>query len=66
MKQLTDSLTDWLRTQAMLLFLAGGKTEPIQTLLFMQASIPLSALLSSTIYGTRCVSLCVILLLWWC
>ncbi|TYZ66657.1 hypothetical protein PybrP1_007475 [[Pythium] brassicae (nom. inval.)] len=38
---------------AMLLFLAGGKTEPIQTLLFMQASIPLSALLSSSIYGTR-------------
>uniref|UniRef100_K3WGK3 EamA domain-containing protein n=1 Tax=Globisporangium ultimum (strain ATCC 200006 / CBS 805.95 / DAOM BR144) TaxID=431595 RepID=K3WGK3_GLOUD len=38
---------------AMLLFLAGGKTEPIQTLLFMQASIPLSALISSLVYGTR-------------
>ncbi|GAB9470905.1 hypothetical protein Gpo141_00008134 [Globisporangium polare] len=38
---------------AMLLFLAGGKTEPIQTLLFMQASIPVSACISSLVYGTR-------------
>lgn len=38
-----------------MLFLAGGKTEPIQTLLFMQASIPLSALVSSIVFGTRYV-----------
>lgn len=41
----------------MLLFLAGGKTEPIQTLLFMQASIPVSACISSLVYGTRSVPL---------
>lgn len=41
----------------MLLFLAGGKTEPIQTLLFMQASIPVSACISSLVYGTRSVLL---------
>lgn len=51
-----------LNAQAMLLFLAGGKTEPIQTLLFMQASIPLSALMSSMVYGTRSVACCSLLL----
>jgi hypothetical protein len=42
-----------LCAQAMLLFIAGGMTEPMQTLLFLQASIPVTALLSAIFYRTR-------------
>jgi hypothetical protein len=41
--------------QAMMLFLAGGRTDPTQTLLFMQASIPLSVVLSSVVFGSKYV-----------
>ncbi|TMW56470.1 hypothetical protein Poli38472_006480 [Pythium oligandrum] len=37
---------------AMMLFIAGGNTEPMQTLLLMQASIPLTACLSAVFYRT--------------
>ncbi|KAJ0394696.1 hypothetical protein P43SY_005655 [Pythium insidiosum] len=37
---------------AMMLFIAGGPTEPMQTLLLMQASVPLTACLSALIYRT--------------
>lgn len=38
---------------AMMLFIAGGMTEPVQTLLFMQASIPVTCLLSVLVFRTR-------------
>ncbi|TDH67891.1 hypothetical protein CCR75_003816 [Bremia lactucae] len=37
----------------LMLFMAGGRTDPTQTLLFMQASIPVSACMSFMIYGVR-------------
>lgn len=37
----------------MMLFVAGGRTDPTQTLLFMQASIPLSVALSALAFGVR-------------
>ncbi|KAG7400889.1 hypothetical protein PHYBOEH_004101 [Phytophthora boehmeriae] len=37
----------------MMLFIAGGRTDPTQTLLLMQASIPLSASLSAIFFGVR-------------
>lgn len=37
----------------MMIFIAGGRTEPTQTLLFMQAFIPVSGCVSYLIFGTR-------------
>ncbi|KAF4318056.1 hypothetical protein G195_008707 [Phytophthora kernoviae 00238/432] len=37
----------------MMLFIAGGRTDPTQTLLLMQASIPLSACMSALFVGVR-------------
>ncbi|KAI9915775.1 hypothetical protein PsorP6_008022 [Peronosclerospora sorghi] len=37
----------------LMLFIAGGRTDPTQTLLFMQASIPVSACLSVALFGVR-------------
>uniref|UniRef100_M4B3X2 Uncharacterized protein n=1 Tax=Hyaloperonospora arabidopsidis (strain Emoy2) TaxID=559515 RepID=M4B3X2_HYAAE len=35
----------------LMLFIAGGRTDPTQTLLFMQASIPISACMSAAFFG---------------
>uniref|UniRef100_H3HAR1 Uncharacterized protein n=1 Tax=Phytophthora ramorum TaxID=164328 RepID=H3HAR1_PHYRM len=35
----------------LILFIAGGRTDPTQTLLFMQASIPISACMSAIFFG---------------
>ncbi|POM80061.1 Drug/Metabolite Transporter (DMT) Superfamily [Phytophthora palmivora] len=35
----------------LVLFIAGGRTDPTQTLLFMQASIPISACMSAAFFG---------------
>uniref|UniRef100_A0AAV1T0D4 Uncharacterized protein n=1 Tax=Peronospora matthiolae TaxID=2874970 RepID=A0AAV1T0D4_9STRA len=35
----------------LILFIAGGRTDPTQTLLFMQASIPISACMSAAFFG---------------
>ncbi|KAL4087540.1 hypothetical protein PRIC1_013430 [Phytophthora ramorum] len=37
----------------LILFIAGGRTDPTQTLLFMQASIPISACMSAIFFGVR-------------
>jgi hypothetical protein len=39
--------------QGLMLFIAGGRTDPTQTLLFMQASIPISACMSAAFFGVR-------------
>ncbi|UIZ22677.1 hypothetical protein KXD40_003731 [Peronospora effusa] len=37
----------------LMLFIAGGRTDPTETLLFMQASIPISACISAAFFGVR-------------
>ncbi|CAH0475904.1 unnamed protein product [Peronospora belbahrii] len=44
-------LLDFL--QGLLLFIAGGRTDPTQTLLFMQASIPISSCISAVFFDVR-------------
>ncbi|KAL7692116.1 putative chloroquine-resistance transporter [Plasmopara halstedii] len=44
----------------LMLYIAGGRTDPTQTLLFMQASIPILACMSATCFGVRYTRLQVI------